>query len=123
MFQSFSEESIRYRFFKMLKDTPLEARVRYCNIDYDREIAIVAELLEEGRRKILGVGRVSFEPDGKTGEMVFILGDKWQNLGLGTEMVGFVLDIATEMHFENVYAIMLPDNYRALGLTKRMVSI
>ena len=78
---------------------------------------------EEGRRKILGVGRVSFEPDGKTGEMVFILGDKWQNLGLGTEMVGFVLDIATEMHFENVYAIMLPDNYRALGLTKRMVSI
>ena len=35
-------------------------------------------------------------------------------------MVGYVLDIATEMHIENVYAIMLPDNYRALSLTKKM---
>ena len=85
MFQNFSEESIRYRFFQMLKDTPHEVRVRYCNIDYDREIAIVAELPEEGRRKILGVTRVSIEPDGKSGEMAFIVGDKWQNLGLGTK--------------------------------------
>ena len=67
MFQNFSEESIRYRFFQMLKDTPHEVRVRYCNVDYDREIAIVAELLEEGRRKILGVSRISVEPDGKSG--------------------------------------------------------
>lgn len=120
MFQSLSEESIRYRFFQMLKDTPHEVRVRYCNIDYDREIAIVAELLEEGRRKILGVSRLSIEPDGKTGEMAFIVGDRWQNLGLGTEMVGYALDIATEMQVENVYAIMLPDNYRALSLMKKM---
>jgi acetyltransferase len=120
MFQNFSEESIRYRFFQMLKDTPHEVRVRYCNIDYDREIAIVAELLEEGRRKILGVSRVSTEPDGKSGEMAFIVGDKWQNLGLGTKMVDYTLDIAAGMGIENVYAIMLPDNYRALSLTKKM---
>ena len=69
MFQSFSDESIRYRFFQMLKDTPHEVRVRYCNIAYDREIAIVAELTEEGRRKILGVSQLGIEPDGKSGEM------------------------------------------------------
>jgi acetyltransferase len=120
MFQNFSEESIRYRFFQMLKDTPHEVRVRYCNIDYDREIAIVAELTEEGRRKILGVSRLSVEPDGKSGEMAFIVGDKWQNFGLGTKMVDYVLDIAKEMGVENVYSIMLPDNYRALSLTKKM---
>ena len=55
MFQSFSEESIRYRFFQMLKDTPHEVRVRYCNVDYDREVAIVSEIVENGKRKILGV--------------------------------------------------------------------
>ncbi len=120
MFQNFSEESIRYRFFQMLKDTPHEVRVRYCNIDYDREVAIVAELLEEGRRKILGVSRVSIEPDGKSGEMAFIVGDRWQNLGLGTKMVDYTLDIATQMGVNSVYAIMLPDNYRALSLTKKM---
>ena len=119
MFQSFSEESIRYRFFQMLKDTPHEVRVRYCNIDYDREIAIVAESSEDHKR-ILGVGRLSIEPDGKTGELAFIIGDKWQGQGLGTKMVDFVLEIAKEMRVETVYAIMLPDNRRALNLTKKM---
>ncbi|MCW4008631.1 MAG: GNAT family N-acetyltransferase [Candidatus Bathyarchaeota archaeon] len=120
MFQSFSEESIRYRFFQVIKDTPHEVRVRYCNIDYDREIAIVAELTEEGRRKILGVARLSIEPDGKSGELAFIVSDKWQGLGLGTKMVDYVLEIAKEMGVETVYAIMLPDNKRALSLTQKM---
>jgi acetyltransferase len=120
MFQNFSEESIRYRFFGMLRDTPHEMRVRYCNIDYDREIAIVAETTTEGRRKLLGVTRLAIEPDGKSGELAFIVGDKWQNYGLGTKMVDYTLDIAKDMGVENVTSIMLQDNYRALSLTKKM---
>jgi acetyltransferase len=120
MFQSLSEESIRYRFFQMLKDTPHEVRVRYCNIDYDREIAIVAEIVEKGKKKLLGVGRLSLESDGKNGEIAFIVSDYWQGLGLGTKMVDYVLDVAKEKGIESVYAIMLPDNYRALCLTKKM---
>jgi acetyltransferase len=119
-FQSLSDESIRYRFFQMLKDTPHEVRVRYCNIDYDREIALVAETVEDGKRKMLGVSRVSIETDGKHGEMAFIVSDQWQGLGLGTKMVDYTLDIAKEKGVENIYAIMLPDNYRALSLTKKM---
>ena len=120
MFQNFSEDSIRYRFFGMLRDTPHEMRVRYCNIDYDREVAIVAETTTEGRRKLLGVTRLSIEPDGKSGELAFIVGDKYQNYGLGTKMVDYTLDIAKEMGVENVMSIMLQDNYRALSLTKKM---
>ena len=120
MMQSFSEESIRYRFFGMLKDTPHEIRVRYCNIDYDREIAIVAESTENGKKKLLGVTRLSIDPEGKGGEMAFIVGDKWQGLGLGTKLVDYALEIAKEMGVENIYSIMLPDNYRALSLTKKM---
>ncbi len=104
----------------MLKDTPHEVRVRYCNVDYDREVAIVAEMVENGKRKILGVSRVSVESDGKSSEMAFIVSDYWQGLGLGTKMVDYALDIAKEKGVENVYAIMLPDNYRALSLTKKM---
>jgi acetyltransferase len=120
MFQNFSEESIRYRFFQILKDTPHETRVRYCNIDYDREIAIVPELTEDGRRKILGVARVSIEPDGKKGEIAFIVADPWQGLGLGTKMVDYALEICKDMKIETVYAIILPDNYRAISLMKKM---
>jgi acetyltransferase len=120
MFQSLSEESIRYRFFQMLKDTPHEVRVRYCNVDYDREIAIVAEIVENGKRKILGVSRLSIESDEKNSEMAFLVSDYWQGLGLGTKMVDYVLDIAKEKGMEKVHAIILQDNYRALSLTKKM---
>jgi acetyltransferase len=120
MFQSFSDDSIRYRFFQMLKDTPHEVRVRYCNIDYDREIAIVPELTEKNRKRILGVSRISIEPDGKRGELAFIVGDQWQGFGLGTKLVDYTLEIAKEMGIETVYAIMLRDNNRALNLTKKM---
>ncbi len=120
MFQNFSEESIRYRFFQIIKDTPHETRVRYCNIDYDREIAIVPELTEEGRRKILGVVRVSIEPDGKAGEIAFIVADPWQGLGLGTKLVDYAIEICKERGIETLYAIILPDNYRAMNLMKKM---
>ncbi len=90
----------------MLKDTPHEVRVRYCNIDYDREIALVAEIVEDGKRKMLGVSRVSIETDGKHGEMAFIVSDQWQGLGLGTKMVDYTLDIAKEKGVENIYAII-----------------
>jgi acetyltransferase len=120
MFQNFSEESIRYRFFQIIKDTPHEVRVRYCNIDYDREMAIVAELDEGGHRKILGVVRVGLEPDRKNGEIAFIVADLWQGLGLGTKMVDHMIDVCKDMGVEMLYAIMLPDNMRAINLMQKM---
>ena len=120
MFRNFSEQSIRYRFFRIIKDTPHEMRVRYCNIDYDREIAIVAELTEDRRRKILGVVRVPIEPDRKTGEIAVIVADPWQGLGLGSKMVDYMIEICKDRRLETIYAMMLGDNYRAINLMKKM---
>ena len=120
MFKGFSEESVRYRFFQVIKDTPHEVRVRYCNIDYDREIAIVPELVRDGKRKLLGVGRLSIEPDGKSGEFAIIVTDEFQNSGLGTKLTDHVLEVAEDMGVERVYSVMLGENYRALSLMKRM---
>jgi len=120
MFQNFSEQSIRYRFFSIIKDTPHEVRVRYCNIDYDREIAIVAELTEDGRRKILGVARVPIEPDKKTGEIAVIVADPWQGLGLGSKMVDYMIEICKDKRLETIYGVMLSDNYQAINLMKKM---
>jgi len=120
MFQSFSEESVRLRFFQVIKDTPHEMRVRYCNIDYDREVAIVAELNEDGRKRLLGVARVGLEPDGKTGELAFIVADPWQGLGLGTKLVDHTIDVCEDMKVESIYAIMLQENTRAISLMRKM---
>ena len=94
-------------------------RVRYSNIDYDREIGIVAELKEE-RRQILGVVRLIIEPDGKKGEIAFIVADPWQGLGLGTKMVDHMIEICKDKKVETVYSFMLPDNHRAIKLLRKM---
>jgi len=120
MFQNFSEESIRYRFFEIIKDTPHEVRIRYTNIDYDRELGIVPVLQEKGKEKILGVVRLIEEPDGKRGEIAFIVADPWQRLGLGSKMLDYMIEICIERGLDEIYGIMLPDNFRAQELMKKM---
>ncbi|MFX1318021.1 MAG: acetate--CoA ligase alpha subunit [Promethearchaeota archaeon] len=120
MFQNFSEESIRYRFFQIIKDTPHEVRIRYTNIDYDREIAIVPILHEKGKDRILGVVRLIEEPDRKRGEIAFIIADPWQGLGLGSKLIDFMIEIAIDRGLEEIYGMMLPDNYRAHKIMEKM---
>jgi acetyltransferase len=120
MFEKFSAQSRRFRFFENKKDAPHEVRIRYCNIDYDREMAIVAEMHHGDRRIFLGVVRLIIEPDGKTGEIAFIVADPWQGLGLGTKMVDSIIEISKDKKLEKIFAIMLHDNSRAIELMKKM---
>jgi acetyltransferase len=89
--QALSEQSVYYRYFSSLKLTQRiahERLTRICFNDYDREIAIVAELAgESGERKILGVGRLSKLHGANEGEFALLIGDQWQNHGLGTELL------------------------------------
>jgi len=119
MFQSFSEESIRYRFFQVIQATP-EMRRRYCNIDYNKEIAIVAELSEEGKKRILGVFRLILEPNLKTGEIAFIIADQWQNLGLGSAMMRHMTKICKEKQLESIYGFLLKNNVKGVRFMKNM---
>lgn len=120
MFQKFSDEAIRYRFFEMIKNPSHEVRMRYCSIDYDKEMAIVAELTEEGRKHIMAVVRLSMEPDRKSGEIAFIVADPYQTLGLGTKMVEYMVEICQDLGLEAIYGISLPDNLPAIRLMKRI---
>ncbi|PVX27856.1 MAG: hypothetical protein CW716_00105 [Candidatus Bathyarchaeum sp.] len=60
------------------------------------------------------------DPDGKEGEIAFIIADPWQKLGLGSKMVDYMIEISKEKNLETVYALMLKDNYRAIKLLKKM---
>jgi acetyltransferase len=121
MFHNFSEESIHFRLFQtIIEPVAHEFSARYCNIDYDRELAIVVELEEEGKRKLLGVVRLNIEPNENEGELSFIVADQWQGQGLGSKMVDYMIEICKDKKLEKIHAVMLPDNYRAIKLFKDM---
>jgi len=120
MFKNFSKETIMQRFFYIIKDTPHDLRVRYCNIDYDREIAIVAELTENNQRRIIGVVRLVIEPGGDRGEFAVAMADPWQRLGLGPKMVDYIIGIAEDKNLEMIYGIVLRENSRMIELVERL---
>jgi acetyltransferase len=115
LFKSLSEETMRLRFFEIIKEMPHETLTRYCNLDYDREIAIVAELPNVGR-KIIGVVRLIVEPDGKSGEFAVLVGDQWQGLGLGSKLVNCIVSIAKDIRLEKIYGYAIANNYKMIRL-------
>ncbi len=120
MFKNFSKETIMQRFFYIIKDTAHDLRVRYCNIDYDREIAIVAELTENNQRKIAGVVRLVIDPDGRKGEFAVVLADPWQKLGLGSKMVDYIIGIAEDKNLESIYGVVMRENTRMIALVESL---
>ena len=119
MFKTFSEESVRFRFFRIIRDTPHEMRIRYCNIDYDREIGIVAELNEKGKRRLLGVTRIIKTPgQDDEAEFALIVGDEWHRKGLGSEFLDYTLEIAEDKNLKRVYGVVLKDNVPMMNLCK-----
>jgi acetyltransferase len=82
LIKSLSPQTMRFRFFAVMKEIPHTTLTKYCNLDYDRQIAIVAEL-KGGSNPIVGVGRVIAEPGGTTGEFAVLVTDQWQLKGLG----------------------------------------
>jgi acetyltransferase len=120
MFKNFSKETIMQRFFYIIKDTPHDVRVRYCNIDYDREIAIVADLTENNQKKIAGVVRLVIDPDGRKGEFAVVVADPWQRLGLGSKMIDYIIGIAEDKNLETIYGIVLRENSRMIDLVERL---
>jgi acetyltransferase len=115
-----SEEASRFRFFSIVRNLPHSDLARFCNIDYDREMAIIAEITEDGRRREIGVGRVIAEPDRSRGEFAVVIADKYQAKGLGRKLVDMIIDIAEEKHFESIYGVVLRENAPMLNLCREM---
>jgi len=110
MFQALSEQTKRFRFFQQIKTITHEMLVRFTHIDYDREIAIIAELTEDGKKRMAGVARLIADPYNETAEFAIVVADPWQQQGLGGKLTDYILDIARERGVERVIASFLSDN-------------
>lgn len=113
---SCSRESIYNRFRFFFNWSTHEVATRYCYIDYDREMAIVSEIEENGEKRLTGVGRLVADPDLETVEYAVLVSDRWQNRGLGGMLTDVCLEIAREWGMKKVYAQTTTDNPRMVHL-------
>jgi len=109
-----STQSLWFRFSYLFKQTTHEMATRYCFIDYDREIGIVAEVEEEGDRKLIAVGRLVADMNHDAAEYAVIVVDRWHGHGLGGLLTDYCCDVAKRWGVKRVVAETSKDNARML---------
>ncbi len=117
MFNNFSEETMRFRFFHIIKDMPHHRRIRYTFNDYSREIAIVPVLEEEN--KILGVVRMTGDAAHEAAEFAVVLRDDWQSKGLGGILFDHIMEIAKNKGWRKMTAAAMPGNTKMINLFRK----
>ena len=120
LFNTFSEKTIVSRFFHLINVKTHEQLVRFTQIDYDREISIIAVCQPPGRERILGIGQLVFEPKGEKAEFAVVVGDPWQGRGLGTKLLDTCIAISEERGVKYLWGEIIPTNEPMGNLFKKM---
>jgi acetyltransferase len=105
-----SEESKRFRFFGPVENPDAKFVRHFTQIDYDREIAIIAQIEERGAKTTIGVARLIENVLDRTAEFAIVVADAWQNKGLGKKLTDHMIRIARAKKFEKIYLNFLKDN-------------
>lgn len=116
-FKTLSPASVHFRFLEIIKDLSNEAIEKYCNLDYNQEIAIVA--LPKDEAKIIAVARLMLSLKQKRGEFALVIADAWQGLGLGTELLAYLIKIAKDYQLEQLYCTVSSDNQKMIKLGEK----
>jgi acetyltransferase len=119
MLASCSKESIYSRFRYFFQWDSHEVATRYCYIDYDREMAIVAELKDGDKKKLVGVGRLIADPDHETVEYAILITDIWQNKDLGGILTDYCFEIAKKWGLKKIVAQTTTDNKRMIAVFEK----
>jgi acetyltransferase len=124
--ETLSEESVYMRYFHMMnltQRTAHERLTRICFIDYDREMALVAEHTDPdtGEREIMGVSRLSrhgVSPD--EAEFSVLVSDRFQRRGVGTLLVGRILEVGRAEDLRRIIAEILFDNRPMQNISRKL---
>ena len=124
--ETLSEQSVYMRYFHMMKlnqRTAHERLTRICFIDYDREMALVAEHTdpETGEREIMGVARLSRNGAAPAeAEFSVLVSDRFQRRGVGTLLVERLLEVGRSENLRRITAEILLDNRPMQRISERL---
>lgn len=118
MLASCSKESMHFRFGGAVDPWSHRLGSRFCFIDYDREMGLVAEVGSGEDRKLAGVGRIVGSTDLEVAEFAILIADPWQSKGLGRLLTERTVDVARLMKVRTLTAEMDSENTRVVQLLR-----
>jgi acetyltransferase len=118
--EALSPESRRLRFQSSMRNLSPSMLARFTQIDYDREMALVAIAGEGDGEREVAVCRYVRLVDGRSCEFAIAVADEWQGRGLGTHMMRRLIDAARERGIESMVGWVLGTNAPMVELCRRL---
>lgn len=109
-----------FRFMQALRELTPEMLIRFTQIDYDREMAFIAVLEQDGKELEVGVARYATNPDGESCEFALVVDDEWQHKGIGSRLMTILMTTAKARGFKAMEGEILADNRQMLNLVDHL---
>ena len=115
-----SPQSKYFRFMQGLNELTQQMLIRFTQLDYSRELALIAVLDSHEKEIELGVARYVINPDGDSCEFALVVADKWQNRGIGSHLMGELIKSARQCGIKRMEGEILVDNHNMIKLTQTL---
>lgn len=120
LFNSFSKETVYFRFFSTLKYMPKEQLEKMTHIDYEKQMAIVALVREGERERMVAVGRYTLEKENPDeAEFAIVVQDAYQRRGIGTEVLRHLAHVAKLQGVRVIVGYIMNENVRMFGVLRK----
>ena len=116
MFYKLSDESVHYRFFRMIKSMPHEKLQEMLHVDYEADMVLVVMTDRDESAEMVGIAHYSRNPRDNYADAAFLVRDDFQNQGIGTLLMNRLVDAARENRIAGFTADVLIDNQGMLKI-------
>jgi acetyltransferase len=120
MIEKVTPEDSRLRFFSAVRQLAPQMAARLSQIDYDREMALVALDPQAPNPEIVGVVRITADPDGERAEYAVLVRSDLKGLGLGWKLMKRILAYAQSRGIKQVFGHVLRENATMIAMAKEL---
>jgi acetyltransferase len=118
--RNMSPEAKYFRFMQTIDELTPEMLARFTQPDYDREMALIAVITENGKRTQLGVARYTVNPDNQSCEFALAVLDTKRRMGIGSRLMEALMESARTRGIRMIEGEVLADNNKMLSLMRRL---
>jgi len=113
-----SPQAKYFRFMRSINELTEEMLIRFTQLDYHRDLALIAVVEEGGREIEVGVARYAMNPDGHSCEFALVVADAWQRKGIATQLMTALMKAARQRGFREMEGEILSSNRHMLDLVR-----
>jgi GNAT superfamily N-acetyltransferase len=119
LFYRFSDEAVYFRYFRSVSSMPHAKIQEYVNVDWSQVMSIVGLVGEEGKGRIIAEARFIKIPTTPLAEVVFVVDEQYQRLGIASLLYRRLIKLAKEQRIKGFVAEVLFSNIGIMNVFRK----